>query len=164
MLDRNIPKSKIAKEFGVHISSIYREIDRGNTENGYNPKKSEERRQKIINKLGRPPILSCDSDLAQYISDSILKENLSPESIVLRLSIDSLFQKTSISRNTIYHAVDSGLVPNVTREALQKRTAKMFSRGHIIIPDWIREKCGYKDGDLFRVDLTDNNEIVLKKY
>lgn len=119
-----------------------------------------------LKKKGRPESKLSDKDLAEYISGLILKEHLSPEKIVALLAEDDRgFSDVPQSPNTIYNAIDKGLIPNVTRESLLSKSCTVFSGGQICIPKWVLDKLEIKDGDTLQIEVTKENEIIasLKK-
>ena len=68
-----------------------------------------------------------------------------------------------LSVNTIYSAIDNGLIPGVTRNSLHPTKAKMFSNGMVCIPKWIREEFGFHDGDSFSVEVQKDGAILFRK-
>lgn len=90
-----------------------------------------------------------------------LIQHLSPEKIVDLLARDDKgFSDVPQSPNTIYNAIDKGLIPNVTRESLLFKSCTVFSGGQICIPRWVLEKLHIKDGDVLQLEITEENEIV----
>ncbi len=69
----------------------------------------------------------------------------------------------SVSRNTIYKAIDEGNIPGVTRESLNKTTTNMFSNGLLRVPDWAKDQQGFCDGDVFELDISIANQVTFRK-
>ena len=131
MLDAGARKPEIALELGVSRSTVYNENCRWTVGGRYDPEYSEERYQKSLLEKGREAILSLNPELASYISELILEEHKSPEQIMEDLRINDKFCSVFSSVNTIYNAIDHGLIPGVTRENLRTNTTTVFHNGQI---------------------------------
>ena len=157
---------KLAKDIAVtlslHISTVYREIERGKNPdtNKYEPEFSESKYQSNLADKGKSPRLEENKEMAAVISELILKEGLSPEQAILRLKEDGYTEVPT--KTTIYTAIDRGLIPNVTRESLYTRNATVFSDGMIHLPKWVREKLSINDGDNLLVEV-DDDKVILRK-
>lgn len=162
MLDNGYSKTEIAQELDLHRSTIYREIERGSVNGQYNPNYSEELYRQQLLAMGRKPILSIEPELAEYISTLILKDRLSPEQIVDLLKSEDKFSSFPQSVNTIYRAIDDGLIPNVTRDSLKSDTTIVFNDGQIHIAKWVRNLMNIKDGDKLHFEIVDNKLIFTK--
>ncbi len=155
--------SHIARTLGVVRQTIYSEIERGNSKGNYDPYFAQAQYEKRQRNKRRRSIL-LDKGLAEYISKSILINHLSPEKIVERLSRDPHGSPT-VPRAvmTIYHAIDNGLIPGVTRESLLQRTVVVSKDGQVWIPSWAREKLGIKGGDILQFEITEDGGILYRK-
>lgn len=162
-LDNGISKRAIADKIGVHHSTVYREIDRGMVNGVYDPDYSEEQYQAKMAEKGPTAILTANPELASFIADLILNDHLSPDKIIQTIKKDKRYKNISISRETIYHSIDAGLIPNVTKESLRSVSSTVFNGGTIVIPKWVLEQLDIKDGDILHFEITDNNEIIYKK-
>lgn len=162
MLDAGVKKPEIALALGVCRSTIYNEIKRGTQNGRYEPEYSEERYRKILSEKGREPIFSLNPELADYISKLILKDHKSPEQIMRQLRNNEKFKSVFTSVNTIYNAIDRGLVPEVSRESLKSNTTTVFNDGQIHIAKWAKELLGIKDGDVLHIEV-ENNKLIFKK-
>lgn len=164
MLDSGCSILEVANALGVHQSAVYREIERGGIEGGYDPYHAQSLYEGRLKKKGRTESKLSDRDLAEYISGLILKEHLSPKKIVALLAEDDRgFSDVPQSPNTIYNAIDKGLIPNVTRESLLPKSCTVFSGGQICIPKWVLDKLEIKDGDTLLLEVTKENEIIYRK-
>lgn len=164
MLDSECSIFEVANALGVHRSGVYREIERGSVEGRYDPYYAQSLYEERLKKRGRTESKLSNKDLAEYISDLILKEHLSPEKIVALLAEDNRgFPDVPQSPNTIYNAIDKGLVPNVTREFLLSKSCTVFSGGQICIPKWVLDKLEIKDGDILQLEITENGEMICRK-
>ena len=123
---------QIADELGVHVSTIYREIKRGQyehlnsdytTEMRYSPEIAEARYQEGLAAKGAPLKIGNNHAAAQYIEGKIL-EGYSPAAVCVFLREDAQIEKYGITfcRQTIYKYVDDGnIFPNVTNKDLPER-------------------------------------------
>ena len=102
----------IAVTLSLHISTVYREIERGKNPdtNKYEPEFSESKYQSDLADKGRSPRLEENEEMAAVISELILKEGSSPEQAILRLKEDGYTEVPT--KTTIYTAIDRGLIPN----------------------------------------------------
>lgn len=159
MLDSGCSILEVANALEVHRSAVYRELERGGWEGGYDPYYAQSLYEGRLKKKGRPECKLSNKDLAEYISGLILMEHLSPEKIVDLLAKDDKgFPDVPQSPNTIYNAIDRGLIPNVTRESLLSKSCTVFSGGQICIPKWVLDKLKIEDGNTLQIEVTKENE------
>ena len=153
----------IAKLLNRSNPSIYYELKRCKACAKYSADYAQLDSIKKRKENGRKPLLEIEKELAQYISELILKEELSPADVAKRLRNASCFSY-SLSRNSIYTAIDRGLIPNVTRETLLSRRKKthMFSNGLIKVPKWICKELEIQDNDNLDIDAIDGAIIIRK--
>lgn len=163
LLDSDTKKPTIALALGVCRSTVYNEISRGMVDGRYEPKYAEERYRQYLLEKGRTPILSLNSELANYISKLILEDHKSPEQIMELLRSNEKFKSVFTSVNTIYNAIDRGLVPKVSRESLRSNTTTVFNDGQIHIAKWAKELLDIKDGDMLHIEVEGNKLIFTKK-
>ena len=98
--------------------------------------------------------------LAEKISHMILDEHMSPEEIAKQL--DNIGEH--LITGTIYSSIDAGLIPGVSWDSYcRSRIIRVFNKGTVTIPQYIRQKCRIKDGDEYVVDSFDQDTIVLKR-
>lgn len=133
LLDNGFKKAEIARALNVHNATVYREIERGSENGVYNPDYSEERYRQQLFRKGTQPLLSMNPDLAEYIAKLVLADKLSPAQIIYKLNKKKEFGTIPKSRNTIYSAIDNGLIPGVTRENLNSDITTVFNNGTIHI-------------------------------
>ena len=91
------------------------------------------------------------------------ENNLSPAQIIHQLRIEN-YTEYPLSVNTIYAAIDKGLIPDVTRETLllKRKKTHMFSNGLINIPKWICEELDLQNNETLDIDVL-NGTIIIKK-
>jgi IS30 family transposase len=164
MLDGKVPVETIADALGFHPSAIYREIKRGKVNGIYSPENSEERYQEHLRDKGKKAIISTNPELAQAISDYILKDHLSPQKIIdaLKERADE-FPELPETRPTIYNAIDNGLIPGVTRDSLRSEETTVYNNGNVFLATWLREELGIKDGDTLHFEVTEDKKIIFTK-
>lgn len=162
LLDAGCKKTEIARALNVHNATIYREIERGNENGIYNPNYSEERYRQQLFRKGAQPLLSINPELAEYIAKLILEEKLSPAQIICKLSEKKGFDVVPKSRNTIYSAIDAGLIPGVTRENLNTDVTTVFNDGTIHISKWVRSLMDINDGDELHFEVIGDKLIFSK--
>lgn len=163
LLDAGDYPANIARTLEVSRQTVYLELKRKDPQGNYDPHYAQAHYDKLQENKGRQSML-LDKSLAEYISKAILTEHLSPERIVERLTEDPHgFSAAPKSPYTIYCAIDKGLIPGVTRESLLQRTSTVFKDGQVCIPSWVREKLDIKDGDILRLEITEDGGILYKK-
>ena len=152
----------IASLLGLHISTIYREIERGRNPNTheYDPDYAEQKYQMSLAEKGKIPCLEENKEMAGMLSKFILNDGLSPEQALLKLREYGYAEIPT--KTTVYAAIDRGLLPDVTRESLYSRNITIFSDGLIYLPKWIREKLNFGDGDKLSCEV-DNDKLIIKK-
>lgn len=162
MLDSGQPVKDIAKILSVSVSTIYRELKRSEKTHQYNPMSAQQVYLKKTKNKGSQPKLELDKSLAQYISKLIIEESLSPTKIIERLKREDY--RNIPSKNTIYTAIDKGLIPSVSRETLllKRKKTHMFSNGLIKIPKWICNELNLQDNEDLDINIA-NGKIIIKK-
>lgn len=160
-IDNKIKVYDIAEHLNVSQATIYREISKGKDDNGnYSPLYSHNKYLESLKEKGQDHILNINKELANTISNLIFNDNLSILEIKNRLKNEN---NISISKNTIYSAIDKGLIPNVTRESLKPKTTTVFSKGLVQLPKYIRKKLNINDGDIIKIEIKDNKIIIEKE-
>lgn len=164
MRDQQYSIRKIAETMGVSPSTVHYELEcaRGGD---YDPECAEIQYQENRQAFGREAIIASNKELAEHIAQKIL-DGYSPEKIAETLKNEDAVNKgrlETVSVNTIYRAIDTGLILSVTRTNLRSGTTKMFSNGMVCIPKWMQDLSELHDGDIFHITLSDRGEIILKK-
>ncbi len=161
LLDSGMSVAKIGAAIGFNRASIYREIDKGGGLHNYNPDFA----QKITddNQPMGPGRKLADKNLSSYIATLILEQHMSPEMAINYMKSHDCGFSDIPTTNTIYRAIDDGLIPGVSRSTLLSCQSKVFSGGQIRIPRWVIEKLGLKDGDILDLEITDDGKIIYTK-
>ncbi len=152
---------EIAARLSVHISTIYKELKRGKIDGIYDPFFAQEVYEKNLANKGADSIISENIELATRISDLIIKNGNSPEEIVEILHKDGRFKAIPKSHNTIYKAIDDGMIPGVTRERLKQKNLR-YNYQHVTIPKWLKDELGWEEGMEISFKI-DGETLILSK-
>ena len=116
----------IAKELGCHISTIYREIKRGQymhlnsdytTESRYSSDKAQIRRDYLQTSKGASLKLGNDYAFVTYIAEKIQKGK-SPAVALADMKRENKSFRTRVCLRTLYAYIDKGLILGVTNKNL----------------------------------------------
>lgn len=125
-LKTKTPKKEIARLLGVHISTVYREVKRGTyphktaiydcygektyTYNErYSPDIAEEKYRQGLTARGVPLKIGNDYELAEYIENRIVDEQLTPLAVLGEIDRNGLQFRTKICLRTLYSYIDKGV-------------------------------------------------------
>ena len=127
-LKRKIPVREIADELGVHISTIYREIKRGQVlqrnsdlteEYRYCGDAAHARYKERLKEKGPGLKIGKDRALAEYIEAKILYDDYSPAAVLGEIARSpELNFSVTISEWTLYKYIDMGLFLTLTNKNL----------------------------------------------
>ena len=156
----------IAREIGVHHDTIYQELKRCKP-GQYDPESAQAdavKKSKGQNNFPSDGQMFEDQALAKCVADLILEDGLNVQQVIrwLQEDMSERFQRLPKSRNTIFAAIDHGLIPGVTRDTLKTKTVRLFSRDLIHIPRWVIRQLDLHDGDEFCIEVN-RESIILKK-
>lgn len=136
LLKANVPKTKIANILGVHFSTIYREVKRGEYEhlNGstwiyekrYSSDLAEMKYRQQLKDKGAPIKLGKDYEYAEYLERRVIEDRLSPGAVLGYIKKHNLKFDTSISVNTFYKYIERGYFSRLSIKHLsgKKKTKK----------------------------------------
>lgn len=135
MFDEGMTAPQISKELGVHTSTIYREMKRGEivfVDNHKEIKKysallSEEKYQEQLKRKGPQYKIETNVKLAELIEETIIKKKYSPEATLMYIQQNHPeIYKDGICLRTLYQGIDKGLFPNLSNKHLHiKRNREM---------------------------------------
>lgn len=123
----------MAEKLGVHISTIYRELKRGQyehlnfdytTEQRYSPDIAEEKNQANLRAKGAPLKIGSDHEYAQYIEYKIRVEKYSPRAVLGEIKRQGVEFSTSISAPTLYRYIEQGVFLTITNDNLPVKRNK----------------------------------------
>ncbi len=122
--------SSIADALHVHISTIYRELKRGEyehlnsdytVEKRYSPDIAEERYQANLRAKGADLKIGADYELAAHIETKIADEHYSPAAVVGEIREKKLPFKTDVCAGTIYSYIEKGVFLRLTKKNLLRK-------------------------------------------
>ncbi len=129
----NISPRVMADTLGVHISTIYRELKRGQyehlntdytTEIRYSPDIAEQSYQENLRAKGAPLKIGNDHVYAEYIEYKISVEKYSPGAVLGEIRRKGIEFRTSISKTTLYRYIDQGVFLTITNKNLPVKKNK----------------------------------------
>ncbi|MDO5544931.1 MAG: IS30 family transposase [Eubacteriales bacterium] len=133
-LRRGLKPQEIADKMRVHISTIYRELKRGQYERldgdtwemvtAYSPDIAEERYQANLREKGPDLKIGNDHELAAYIEETIITKECSPAAVLGYALMEGRKFKTSVSVATIYSYIKKGLFLRITQVDLPRHGKK----------------------------------------
>lgn len=122
--NQGLKPKEIAAKLRVHISTIYRELKRGEYErlNGqtwemetsYSPDIAEARYQEKLRNKGPELKIGADHELAKYIEDTIIERECSPAAVLGYAEIDGKQFSVTLSAPTIYSYIHKGVFLRLT--------------------------------------------------
>lgn len=122
---------EIADKLRVHLSTIYRELKRGEYQrldgdtwemvSAYSPDIAEERYQANLREKGPEVKIGKDHALASYIEETIIQQDCSPAAVLGYALMEGRTFKTSVSVATIYSYIKKGLFLRITQVDLPRR-------------------------------------------
>lgn len=120
-------EKEIAERIGVHESTIYREIKRGQymhrnsdytEELRYSPDIAHQKYRENLKAKGPDLKIGNDQELADYIEKRIADDGYSPEAVLGEIKQKEMTFQTSISKTTLYRYIDMGLFVTITNKEL----------------------------------------------
>lgn len=167
LLDAGLSKECIAEKLKVSRGTVFNELKRGSVEGIYDPEYADEKAREKRTETKNKTILEKDQRLAKYISYLIKRKRLSPEQVIEHLKTGNHdYEKYPKSINTIYAAIDKGLIPGVTRKDMKTASAievVTMKENSISLPECIRKCARLRNGNSFKIQCKNNGEIILKK-
>ena len=129
----NTPVKVMAEALGVHISTIYREIKRGQyehrnsdwtTEMRYSPDISEKKKQDFLKAKGGDLKIGNDIEYANYLEYKVSVEKYAPGAILGEIKRKELKFNTTISKTTFYRYIEDGVFLTITNKDLPVKRNK----------------------------------------
>ena len=143
MLRAKMAVKEIADSLGVHISTIYREIKRGEyehldgetwlTEKRYSCDMAQEKYEFNLRQKGAEIKLGKDYEYAEYIERKIIDEKLSPLAVLGEIKRKGLRFNTSISVNTLYKYIEKGYFSRLEIRHLPMKEKKKKGKRSVVI-------------------------------
>ena len=122
-----------ADELGFHVSTIYRELKRGEyehlnsdytTETRYSPDIGEERHARNMKAKGPAIKLGHDYALAEFIETKIADERYSPGAVLGEIKRQGLQFSVTLSKPTLYRYIEIGVFGRITNADLPEKSKK----------------------------------------
>ena len=135
LLKEGLSKAKIAKHLGVHRSTIYNELKRGEyehrnsdwtTEIRYSPDIAQEKAEENLKVRGTQLKIGNDIAYANYIEDKIVNEDYSPAAVLGELKAQGREGEfnTTVCVATLYSYIDKGVFLKLTNKDLPVKKNK----------------------------------------
>ena len=137
-----MPIKQIAKNLQVHISTIYREIKRGECEQldyelrkykTYSSDLAELKYRDNLKAKGPDLKIGNDFELVNYIENKIVNEKLSPLAVIGEIKFKKLEFKTTITINTLYSYIEKGVFEKLTIKHLPMKSKEKKKRRNVTI-------------------------------
>ena len=143
MLKLKIPKKTIAENLNVHISTVYREIKKGEyihlngatwiEEKRYSCDIAERKYRENLKNKGADIKLGKDYDYAEYIERRIVDDKLTPGAVLGEIKRKGLSFDTSISINTLYSYIERGYFGRLTIKHLPLKNKKKAQKRQVVV-------------------------------
>ena len=120
---------EIADALHFHISTIYRELERGKSDIRYSPDIAQEKAEQNMTALGPDLKIGNDHAYASYLETKIADEGFSPEAALGAAKQENKFD-TTISTATLYNYIHRGLFSRLSSQQLPRhgKGAKEYKR------------------------------------
>ena len=152
LLNAGMKPVDVAKQIGVHFTTVYREIKRGKTVKRKSDDWSEKEyysynKGQIIydenkKKCGRRRLLEDDPEFVEFVEMMILEHHYSPAAVLQEIKRDGLIFKTKVCLTTLYNYIKAGVFPNIVmadcpyrktkKKQRKQKVQKRFSKGKSI--------------------------------
>ena len=128
-----IKPQKMAEMLGVHFTTVYRELKRGQyehlntdytTEMRYSPDISEQKKQENLRAKGPDLKIGNDRVYAEYVEYMIRVEKYSPEAVLGKIKQKGLEFKTTVCKQTLYRYIEQGVFLTLSNKDLPVKKNK----------------------------------------
>ena len=142
-----MPKKDIAKLLGVHISTVYREVQRGTYKHKqcridyynygekkykiverYSPDIAQEKYRQGLTARGVSLKIGNDYELCNYIENRIVQGGLTPLAVLGEIKRKNLQFKTEICIRTLYNYIEKGVFLRLSLKHLPLKGARRVHR------------------------------------
>lgn len=127
LLKAKVSKKEIAQILGVHISTVYRELQRGSYERlnsdytttiRYSPDIAEQQYRAYLSAKGAPLKIGSDYAFAHFVEQKILHEKYSPAAVLGEIQTLGISFGTKICVRTLYNYIDKDIFANLSNRNL----------------------------------------------
>ena len=132
-----ISKNEIAVLLGVHLSTIYRELKRGEYlrlnadtyeyEKAYSPDIADSKYRDNLSAKGADLKISNDFDFCSYVEHKIIDDKYSPAAVLGEIESKCLKFRTKICVTTLYSYIDKGVFFHLTNKNLPVKKNRLKS-------------------------------------
>lgn len=132
-LKTKTPVKEIARQLETTISTIYRELKRGEyfglstdwkLERRYSPERGEQWKQDRLRAKGGDLKIGNDIEYANFLEYMVCKEHYSPNAVLGKIKREDLKFNTTISKTTFYRYIDKGVFLTLTNKDLPVKGKK----------------------------------------
>lgn len=145
LLKAGVSPRDIAGIVHKHISTIYREMKRGQyehlnsdytTETRYSPDIAQQKAEANYSAMGAPLKIGSDYAFAEYIEAKIIKEKYSPAAALGKIREEGKQFDTTICVRTLYNYIDKGIFLHVTNKDLPQhgKRKRKYRKTKIVRP------------------------------
>ena len=145
------PIKQIAELIDVHISTVYREIKRGQYVHRakkydvygdfcgyketvrYSPDVARQKAERNAASKGAPLKIGKDFAFAEYVEHKIADEGMSPDAVLGYIRRNCLPFETMVCRNTLYSYIEKGVFARFSLADLKEKGAKKKRRRRVLI-------------------------------
>ena len=136
MLKDGKSTKEIAERLDIHISSVYREIKRGEYqhkltdwtfEKRYSPEVADRKYRDNLTAKGAGLKIGKDHKLAAHIENKIMNEKYSPAAVLMDIDRSGLSFQVSICATTLYSYIEKGVFLNLTNKDLPVKATRKKS-------------------------------------
>ncbi len=133
-LSKGMKPRQIADRLRVHLSTIYRELERGKYERldgstwqtytAYSPDIAEQRYRENLHAKGAPLKVGNDFAFVEYIENKIITEKCSPAAALGYAQMEGREFQTHVCLTTLYSYIDKGVFLRLTNKDLPEKTKR----------------------------------------
>lgn len=129
-LESGLNAKEVAQKLDRHISTIYREINRGQVKRiksdlteywAYRAHTAHKDYENKVTHRAHPLKIEKYNDLKDYIQDKICNEKYSPDTVIGRINLKEEEFKGLICTKTLYNYIDRGVFEGVTNYTLWEK-------------------------------------------
>ena len=133
LLNQKVKPQKIADQLHVHVSTIYREVNRCKMvqrnsdlteEERYNPDGAEKRYRENLKAKGAQLKIGNDIKFAEYIESKVVDEGYSPAAALASIETEGKKFSTSICTSTFYSYIEKGVFLRLTNANLPEKSKR----------------------------------------
>lgn len=150
LINQRINKKEIAQYVGIHFTTLYKELKRGEYEHinkvdtfwkgvkikkeiRYSAQLAQEKYQMACTKRGRPLKVGNDFEFVSYIEKRVKEDKISACAVLGQIKRNKMNFRTNISKTTLYRYIEIGIFDNIKiekrKQSYRKAVAKRAPKG-----------------------------------